>query len=62
VLRALDTAGGLPEARLARVFGWDEERIARAIAELEREGRLARAGSGRDRLVVLPRLATKAAA
>ncbi len=54
--RALDLAGGLPEARLARVFGWDDERAARVVGELAALGKLVRIGSGRAALLVLTKL------
>ncbi len=60
--RALHLAGGLPEPQLARVFGWDEERTRRVVGELASEGKLARVGSGRAALVVLPRLVKSVAA
>src|SRR5438093_2866026 len=59
--RALALTGALPEAKLATIFGWDDERAARVMAELERAGGLARVGEGRARLVALPRLVRAAA-
>jgi hypothetical protein len=59
--RGLELAGALPEAKLATIFGWDDERAARLVVELERAGSLARIGEGRARLVALPRLAKAAA-
>lgn len=59
--RSVELAGGLLERQVARAFGWDDERVGRIVAELEREGKLMRAGSGRDALLVLPRLAKSVA-
>ena len=56
LLRALDLAGALPRTKMAPVFGWDEERTDRLVAELEGAGKIATDGSGRDALLVLPRL------
>lgn len=61
LLKALELAGGLPESRLDRSLGWDGERTERLLLELEHGGKLARLGSGRDRVVVLARLAKSVA-
>ncbi|OLC53224.1 MAG: hypothetical protein AUH85_14595 [Chloroflexi bacterium 13_1_40CM_4_68_4] len=60
--RALDLAGGLPQAQLSRVFGWPDERVERVVDELASDGKLVRVGVGRAALVVLPRLAKSVAA
>ena len=61
LLRALDLAGALPRTKMAPVFGWDEERTDRLVAELEGAGKIATDGSGRDALLVLPRLFAQSA-
>ena len=60
LMRTLELAGAVPQRRLAKHFQWDEDRTERVIAALERTHSLARVGSGKDRLLVLARLAKQA--
>lgn len=60
--RTLELAGAIPEARIPKLFEWEEERVARVIDELERDRALVRMPSGRERLLVLPKLAKRVAA
>jgi hypothetical protein len=59
LLRAVTLAGALPSAKVAAVFGWDEERTDSVIEDLQREKRLRRDGDGRAQLLVLPKLLTR---
>lgn len=56
LLRGLALAGAMPGAKVAAVFGWDEERTDSLVAELEAEGKVSREGNGRTQLLVLPQL------
>ena len=58
--RTLELAGAVPRRRLAKQFGWEEERTERVIATLEGERGLVQTGTGKDQLLVLERLAMQA--
>lgn len=57
--RTLELAGGIAEARVRKLFEWDEERVARVVGELARERALAHVALGREGMLVLPRLVTQ---
>jgi hypothetical protein len=52
--KLLELVGGATSAQVKRLFDWDEERLARTIARVERDRALARV----DGMLVLPSLAT----
>ncbi len=52
--RAIELAGAMTPRQAQKLFDWEEERVARAATKLEAAHKLARAGSGRDQLLVLP--------
>jgi len=55
--RALALGGALSARQAARLFEWDDERLARTVERLESERKLARVDHGREMLLVLPSLA-----
>ena len=54
--RALELAGGMTARQAERLFDWDADRVTRTATRLEREDKLARAGAGREAMLVLPSL------
>ncbi|OLC58066.1 MAG: hypothetical protein AUH85_01820 [Chloroflexi bacterium 13_1_40CM_4_68_4] len=61
LLRALMLAGAMPAAKIAAVFGWDDDRTERLAVDLEREKKVLREGTGRTQLLVLPKLLMRSA-
>ena len=53
VRRLLELAGGVTPKQIARLFDWDDERVARTVAQLESSRVVARA----DGVLILPGLA-----
>ncbi|HET8568413.1 MAG TPA: crosslink repair DNA glycosylase YcaQ family protein [Candidatus Limnocylindria bacterium] len=54
--RALELAGAMTPKQAERLFDWEADRVARTAARLERAGRLARTGTGKEALFVLASL------
>jgi len=55
--RALELAGGLTEKQAAKVFGWGDEPLRRAVERLTVDRTAVRRERGREAIIVLPRYA-----